>query len=57
MDNNKVAALKSICTKIDEKIKVIETKLFSETNDINETVFNSLKENKEKNSIYKYNIG
>jgi len=57
MDNNKVAALKSICTKIDEKIKVMETKLFSEMNDINETIVNSTNEKKEKNSIYKYNIG
>ena len=52
MDNNKVAALKSICTKIDEKIKVIETKLFSETNDINEPIINIQIENKEKKSIY-----
>jgi hypothetical protein len=54
--NNKVVALKSICKKIDDKIKVMETKLFSEQNDIDHTEVNDLDINKEKISIYKYNI-
>jgi hypothetical protein len=56
MNNKKVIALKSICTKIDEKIKVIETKLFSETNDVDKSHVGVASENKEKKSIYTYNI-
>jgi hypothetical protein len=50
--SKKVDALKLLRRKIDEKIMDIETKLFSESND--QTTH---KEKKEKNSIYKYNIG
>jgi len=50
--SKKVDALKTLRRKIDEKIMVIETQLFSETSDLD-----TLEEKKEKNSIYKYNIG
>lgn len=54
--NSKVDALRSICKKIDEKIKVIETQLFSEQKDNDQTEIIEPVDNKEKSSIYKYNI-